>query len=202
MRKWQSVFREMGFFTVWWLWLLIMGIPTLWLLVGTFEHFGVLDTDSPGWVQAIGSIAAVFAAVLIANRQGQQQIRERQSRDKVVSLIVVDVAMRAAAVSSLLFQSFNELQQQVMETNEEILTTVESQVLALRGIDLVDLPRPEMVEPFLRIRAAMEQSHVMANLLAKGRDGYVDRLRCATTFAHNSQIVHGAAEELRQSLPD
>lgn len=197
--KWQSIPREMGVFTVWWLWLLMLGIPTLWLLVGVFVHFGVLDKDSPGWVQAVGSIAAVFAAVLIANEQGRQQARERQSKDRVVSHLVVGVAARAAAVSSLLFQSFNDLQQQVKETNEEILTTVESQVLALRGINPVDLPRPEMVEPFLRIRAAMEQSHVMANLLANGRDGYVDRLRCATAFAHNSQAVHRAAEELQQA---
>lgn len=106
--------------------------------------------------------------------------------------------MRAAEVSSLLFRSFNELQLQVTETSEEILTTVESQVLALRGINPVDLPRPEMVEPFLRIKAAMEQSHVMASLLANGRDGHVDRLRCATVFAHNSQAVHKSAKELQQ----
>lgn len=200
--KWQLISREMGVFTVWWLWLLMLGIPALWLLIGIFAHFGVLDKESPDWVQAVGSIAAVFAAVLVANRQGQQQVRERQNKDRVVSHLVVGVAKRAAAVSSLLFQSFNDLQQQVKETNEEILTTVESSVLALRGINPVDLPRPEMVEPFLRIRAAMEQSHVMTNLLANGRDGYVDRLRCATAFAHNSQAVHKAAEELQQAAAD
>ncbi|MFK3680657.1 hypothetical protein [Pseudomonas sp. NPDC088890] len=199
MSKWQSVSREIGLFTVYWLWLLALGIPTLWLLIGVFEHFGVLDRDSPGWVQAVGSIAAVLAAVLIANKQGRQQSQERQSKDLVVSHLVVGVATRAAEVSNLLFMSFNDLQQQVAETNEEILTTVESQVLSLRGINPVDLPRPEMVEPFLRIKAAMEQSHVMASLLANGRDGHVDRLRCATVFAHNSQAVHKAAKELQQA---
>lgn len=198
MSKWQSNFHDIRLFTVYWLWLLALGIPTLWLLIGVFEHFGVLDKDSPGWVQAVGSIAAVFAAVLIANKQGRQQFQERQSKGLVVSHLVVGVAMRAAEVSSLLFRSFNELQLQVTETSEEILTTVESQVLALRGINPVDLPRPEMVEPFLRIKAAMEQSHVMASLLANGRDGHVDRLRCATVFAHNSQAVYRAAKELQQ----
>ncbi|MGE8504083.1 MAG: hypothetical protein ACN6P1_17810 [Pseudomonas sp.] len=199
MSKWRFIPREMGIFTVWVLWLWIFGISTLWLLIGIFEHFGVLDTESPNWVQAIGSIAAVVAAVLVANRQGQQQAKERQNKDKVVSQLVVGVAIRAAAVSSLLFHSFSDLQQQVKETSEEILTTVESQLLALRGINPVDLPRPEMVEPFLRIRAAMEQSYVMASLLANGRDGHIDRLRCATVFAHNSQAVHKAAEELQQA---
>ncbi|WLI13441.1 MULTISPECIES: hypothetical protein [Pseudomonas] len=184
------------------MWLLILGIPTLWLMVGVFVHFGVLDKDSPGWVQAIGSIAAIFVAVLITHRQGEQQTMERRNKDRVVSNLIVGVATRAAAVASLLFHSFNDLQLQVQETNEEILTTVESQVLALRGINPMDLPRPEMVEPFLRIRAIMEQSYVMAGLLAKGRDGYVDRLRCATVFAHNSQAARIAAEELQQAALD
>lgn len=199
---WRLIFREMGVYTVWWVWLLMLGISTLWLLVGVFVHFGVLDNDSPGWVQAVGSIAAIFVAVLIAHRQGEHQALERRNKDRVVSNLVVGVATRAAAVSSLLFHSFNDLQRQVTETNEEILTTVESQVLALRGINPVDLPSSEMVEPFLRIRAAMEQSYVMAGLLANGRDGYVDRLRCATVFAHNSQAVHKAAEELQRVALD
>ncbi|WP_043309533.1 hypothetical protein [Pseudomonas sp. ML96] len=198
MSKRQLIPRYLGLFTVWWVWVMVMVIPSLWLLIGVFVHFGVLNGDSPGWVQAVGSIAAVFAAVLIANKQDEQQAQERKSKDRVVSNLVVGVATRAAAVSSLLFQSFNQLQQQIDETSEEILTTVESQVLALRGINPVDLPRPEMVEPFLRIRAAMEQSYVMAGLMAKGRDGYVDRLRCATVFAHNSQAVHAAALELQR----
>ncbi|MNR67123.1 hypothetical protein D3C85_1909570 [compost metagenome] len=66
----------------------------------------------------------------------------------------------------------------------------------------MDLPRPEMVEPFLRIKAIMEQSYVMAGLLANGRDGYVDRLRCATVFAHNSQAARIAAEELQKAALD
>jgi hypothetical protein len=198
VNKCQSIFRDIKIFTVYWLWILTLGIPTFWLIIGVLDHFGVLDKDSPGWVQAVGSIAAVLVAVLIANRQGRQQSEERQNKDLVVTHLVVGVATRAAEVSSLLFQRFGELQQQVTETNEEILTTVESQVLALRGINPVDLPRPEMVEPFLRIKAAMEQSHVMASLLATGRDGHFDRLRCATTFAHNSQIVHIASKELQQ----
>ena len=202
MKNWRLISREIGVYTVWWVWLLLLGISTLWLMIGVFIHFGVLDKDSPGWVQAIGSIAAIFVAVLVAHRQGEQQTLERLNKDRVVSNLIVGVATRAASVASLLFHSFNDLQMQVQETNDEILTTVESQVLALRGINPMDLPRPEMVEPFLRIRAIMEQSYVMAGLLANGRDGHVDRLRCATVFAHNSQAAHIAAADLQQAALD
>ncbi|WP_282363259.1 hypothetical protein [Pseudomonas sp. PS01297] len=191
--------NKIGIYTIWALWLLIISNFMLWSMVGVFAHFGVLDKDSPGWVQAVGSIAAIFVAVLISQWQGEQQALERRKKDRVVSNLIVGVATRAAAVSSLLFQSFNDLQQQVKETNEEILSTVEAQVLTLRGINPMDLPSPEMVEPFLRIRAIMEQSYVMAGLLANGRKENVDPLRCATVFAHNSQAARIAADELQKA---
>ena len=45
----------------------------------------------------------------------------------------------------------------------------------------------------------MEQNHVMAGLLANGRDGYIDQLRCATVFSRNSQAANAAALELQAS---
>lgn len=176
----------------------MLGIPTLWLMIAVFEYFGVLDQDSPGWIQAIGSIGAVFAAVFIATHQSRQRAIEQRNRGLVVSRLVVGVATRAAGVSSLLFHSYNDLMRKVDETNEEILTLLESQVLALRGINPVDLPHPDMVEPFLKIRGAMEQSNVMAGLLVRARDGHFDHLRCATVFSHNSQAVAIAAQELER----
>lgn len=193
----KSISAQMGTFTLWWGWTLLVGAATLFVLIGIFAHFHVLDQESSGWVQAIGSIAAVFTAVLIANRQGEQQIQAHRTKEQVIMNLVVGVATRAAAASHALFLGFVDLQKQQKETSEEILITIESQVLALRGINPVDLPKPEMVEPFLRLRAIMEQNHVMAGLLANGRDGYIDQLRCATVFSHNSQAATAAASELQ-----
>lgn len=176
---------------------MLVGTTTLFVLIGVFAHFHVLDQESSGWVQAIGSIAAIFAAIAIANRQGEQQIRAHKTKDQVMMSLVIGVATRAAAASHALFIGFDDLQKQNKETNEEVLTAIESQVLALRGINATDLPKPEMVEPFLKLRGIMEQNHVLAGLLANGRDGYVDKLRCAVVFAHNSQAANEAACELQ-----
>ncbi len=197
MQPLQSLSAQMRTFTLWWGWSLLVGATTLFVLIGVFAHFHVLDQESSGWVQAIGSIAAIFTAVVIANRQGEQQIQAHRTKDQVIINLVMEVATRAAAASHALFVGFDDLQKQNKETSEEILTAIESQVLALRGINPADLPKPEMVEPFLKLRAIMEQNHVMAGLLANGRDGYVDKLRCATVFAHNSQAANAAACELQ-----
>ncbi|WPE29277.1 hypothetical protein PshuTeo1_50430 [Pseudomonas hunanensis] len=194
----KSISAQMGIFTLWWGWSMLLGATTLFVLIGLFAHFHVLDQESSGWVQAIGSIAAIFTAVVIANRQGEQQIQAQRTKDQVMMSLVTGVATRAAAASHALFVGFDGLEKQNKETNEEILTAIESQVLALRGINPADLPKPEMVEPFLKLRAIMEQKHVMAGLLANGRVGYVDKLRCATVFAHNSQAANVAACELQR----
>lgn len=188
--------ESMKLASIWVVWVFLAIGALGWALFMVLDFFEVKE-HAAAWVQAVGAIAAIAGAFLIANRQSRQQAQDRRNKDLVVHHLVVDVANRAAGVSHLLFMNFNELQQQVIETSEEILMTVESQVLALRGINPVDLPRSEMVAPFLRIKAAMEQSYVMAGLLAKGRDGYIDRLRCATTFSINSQAVAIAARELQ-----
>lgn len=179
------------------------GSLSMWLIspVGAVAVIGTLvlifkQPDAPAWFQVIGSLAAVVTALIVANKQARDIAKARRNRDEVVFRLVCGVAKRAAAVSSLLFQNFDTMQSSDRAARTEIMTTVEEQALAMRGINPVDLPLPDMVEPFLIIRGALEKSVVMAQLLSDG--SAVDVLKCVTTLSHNSQAVNMAAVKLSE----
>ena len=67
--------------TCWAIWGLIVGGAVLWVVVGSIGYFsksGWLPSDSSGWAQAIGSVAAIVAAFLIGNIQHKRQLAENK----------------------------------------------------------------------------------------------------------------------------
>lgn len=178
-------------------WLMPVVVIGVFLLVWMLIYAPWGAESAPDWVQAIGGVAAICAAVWIASQDSRSRARERVSRDRVIAELVVRIADRSAGVSSLLFENFDRLIESD-DGGKEVLTTVESQLLALRGINPVELPHLDMVGPFLKIRGALEQSHLMASLLY-GSKGGSDVLRYCTIFSNNSQVIHMAAKELRKA---
>lgn len=60
--------QKMGEWSLWALWWLLLGGAVLWLLVGSVAYWvkhGWLPADAAGWVQAIGSVAAIAVAVCV-----------------------------------------------------------------------------------------------------------------------------------------
>lgn len=184
---------QMGVYTVVVVWAFLAIGALGWALFVVLDAFGATQTAS-AWVQAIGSISAVFTAMYVANKQARESAQALRRRDDVAMKLVCRVATRAAEVSSLLFSNFGQMQSGDTDFNTEILTTVEEQLLVLRGINPIEMPRPDMVEPFLKIRGALEQSIIFAQMLS--RKEVVDHMRCATVFSINSQVIHNAATEL------
>lgn len=183
----------MGVYTVVVVWIFLAIGALGWALFVVLDAFGATQTAS-AWVQAVGSLSAVFTALYVANKQARDTAHARRRRDEVAMKLVCGVAKRAAAVSSLLFTNFQQMQNGDEALKTEILTTVEEQLLALRGINPIELLLPEMVEPFLKIRGALEQSIIFAQLLS--RKELIDQMRCATVLAMNSQATRIAASQL------
>ena len=184
---------QMGVYTVVVVWIFLAIGALGWALFVVLDAFGATQTAS-AWVQAVGSLSAVFTALYVANKQARDTAHARRRRDEVAMKLVCGVAKRAAAVSSLLFTNFQQMQNGDEALKTEILTTVEEQLLALRGINPIELLLPEMVEPFLKIRGALEQSIIFAQLLS--RKELIDQMRCATVLAMNSQATRIAASQL------
>lgn len=122
MSKWRLICSAMGEYTMWWLWLLMLGIPTLWALIGVFVHFGVLDEESPSWVQAIGSIGAIFVAIAISHeghRKEQKKIEKAEAFEKfrVTELACQSVYECQLAVESLKSQVLHIEQLNIRKMN-------------------------------------------------------------------------------------
>ncbi|PNG36711.1 hypothetical protein A1395_30645 [Pseudomonas protegens] len=168
------------------------GLLAMGCVVAAFWAFDL--RDAPAWIQAVGSIAAVAAALLVANAQTRETTKARRTRDEVIFRLVRSVAAKAAKATMHLFQSFETLHSGDRAARAQLLSDFEQQLFIVRGIDPIELPMAEMVEPFLNMRGAMEQSIVLAKLLAE--DGLIDRLACATTLSISSQVVNCEAERL------
>lgn len=179
--------------SVWVVWFFLSIGALGWSLFVVLDAFD-LRQDAAEWLQAFGGIAAVAAAFYIGNKQTRDTVLARRERHQVIFELVCGVTKRAADVSGLLFQNFGDMQSGDVALETEIITTIEAQLMALKGVNPVELPLPEMVEPFLVIRGALEQSVVFARLLSDGTKK--DVLRCATVFANNSQIISIRAREL------
>lgn len=147
-----------------------------WALFVVLDAFGATQTAS-AWGQAVGSLSAVFTALYVANKQARDTAHARRRRDEVAMKLVCGVAKRADAVSSLLFTNFQQIQNGDEALKTEILTTVEEQLLALRGINPIELPLPEMVEPFLKINGCSTLARTWALAFSILRNALYKALR-------------------------
>jgi hypothetical protein len=72
--------KGMNDLTLWGLWCLIFGSAVIWLLVGAVGYWvklGWLPKDASDWVQAIGSVIAIFVAVIVPARMKAHETQRR-----------------------------------------------------------------------------------------------------------------------------
>lgn len=72
--------KGMSDLTLWALWYLLFGSAIVWLLagaVGYWVKFGWLPKDASDWVQAIGSVVAIFVAVIVPARMKAHETQRR-----------------------------------------------------------------------------------------------------------------------------
>lgn len=125
--------EKMLAWSIWALWWFLIGGAGLWLLVGTVAYWvkhGWLPADTSGWVQAIGSVAAIVAAAIIASHQ--HVVAERKHKK--------DRRQNGVGRAARLFLFALEYKQ-VM--NEVVLPGWQP------GIDLVDLSVADTLERML-----------------------------------------------------
>ncbi|HFH4096062.1 hypothetical protein [Pseudomonas aeruginosa] len=146
------------------------------------------------WVQAIGSVGAIVAAIFVSIRQSRDQDSEKEKKKQVITAYVLEVSTQCAAVSSALAQSFSTDEARLEQTTT--LASAEERLLALRGINPADFPDPEMVQLFMILRGAMERAVLMATLIAKAKD--CDTLACKAALTHDSQAIRDVSMKLME----
>ena len=76
--------KKMVELTLWAIWLVLFGGAVLWLLVGSVAYWvlhGWLPEAAAGWVQAIGSVLALMAAVGVPAWQRYNADRDKKGAD-------------------------------------------------------------------------------------------------------------------------
>jgi hypothetical protein len=124
-----------------------LGFITGWLCL-TY----LTKENAPAWVQAVGSVGAIWATAWVANRQQREQAVHRLEKDKVVVAAIAEIARASSMAINRLFElaSSNQVKDK-MEEFVRWIEYVERQHQTIKGIDLISLPKAEMIQPFLQL---------------------------------------------------
>lgn len=138
--------------TCWAIWGLVVGGAAFWVVVGSVGYFsrsGWLTNDSSGWVQALGSIAAIAAAFHIGNIQHKRQLAEnikvtelkRTETRMTMWRLSMQTAFQLTSLQSALGKSFTDhgdpsLRSYLLEGHDLRLIHL---MEALQAIDVRDL---------------------------------------------------------------
>ncbi|ERI54122.1 hypothetical protein N878_02930 [Pseudomonas sp. EGD-AK9] len=112
----------------------------------------------PAWVQAIGSVLGIGAAVWVANRQRTDLQRDKLKQDDVVHGLVWLVADRVTVAGQTLSRLVDEMDERMpaIEPVEYWLGYLERELGYLRGVDFLRLPDPHLVHALLKLMSSIE----------------------------------------------
>jgi type II secretory pathway pseudopilin PulG len=99
------------------------------------------DESAPSWVQAIGSVVAIIAAVWISNRQARQEALERQRQNYRYMFRGFQVASNAIATLSNVLEDIQEgkLGEGNVSYFRAVLGASDTELSAFNFRDMVDL---------------------------------------------------------------
>ncbi|WP_143490691.1 hypothetical protein [Pseudomonas aeruginosa] len=185
--------ENMKLASIWVVWGFLSLAALGWGLQVVITATGIRE-GMAAWVQAIGSVGAIVAAIFVSIRQSRDQASEKEKKKQVITAYVLEVSTQCAAVSSALAQSFSTDEARLEQTTT--LASAEERLLALRGINPADFPDPEVVQLFMILRGAMERAVLMATLIAKAKD--CDTLACKAALTHDSQAIRDVSMKLME----
>lgn len=146
------------------------GIVTIAILG---NHFELTKSDWSGWVQAIGSIAAILGAFYIADTQTKQALKvanERQERDDRRRVDIVD------ALLSRIYDLADEMHRQSRDSNVHYFHGFNQSVLidlreSIKTIPMMEVPYAEIVFHITALPHALEEvALVFRNVRSDGEE--------------------------------
>jgi len=99
------------------------------------------------WVQAFGSISALGIAIWIASSQRHAQLKADKEKSRLIVSLVVTLAGRAAR--AVVFESKDVSS---IRANLNLITGL---CHTLDAVDLMQLPRAELIEPICTLRDSL-----------------------------------------------
>lgn len=168
MEGWK-IPESMKLACIWVVWCFLAIGALGWTVMVVIEAVGPID--APDWVQAIGSVAAIVAAIFIANADRRSARSDSRRRELVILCAVHNAAQDAVSAMWFLDEGLRKYYRPITEDSpadiRERIEFIDSAIRSLKGIDLMQMPFPEVVEALIQLKALLEYCRTSA---VKGRN--------------------------------
>ncbi len=166
----------------------LIGFGLVWVSI---EY--LTKDNAPAWVQAVGAVGAIWAPASAARRQQREQIRNKEEKDRVIIVSIAEIARSTSMAVDRLFELAST--GQVRDKMSEFVSWieyVERQTMTIKGIELVSLPKAEMIQPFLLLIHNMESAARQSRAYIAGAKG--EELRSiGISMRFNKEIIRSSA---------
>jgi hypothetical protein len=139
---------------------LALAIYPGWAIIGAWI---AAKGDAPSWIQAVGSIAAIVAATIIASNQSRQTHRQETERYRRQMDALSGVFDRAWSLAREILVNVDEPNNAYYYVNEHhSAKDVEDVLVELQKIDVTRLGSAGAVEAMLDLRASVSKAKGIA----------------------------------------
>ena len=139
---------------------LVLAIYPGWAIIGAWI---AAKGDAPSWIQAVGSIAAIVAATIIASNQGRQTRQQELERYRQQTDALSGVFDRAWSLAREILVNVDEPNNAYYYVNEHhSAKDVDDVLMELQKIDVTRLGSAGAVEAMLDLRASVRKAKGIA----------------------------------------
>jgi hypothetical protein len=135
-----------------------MGNQSMWRLADGWRW--LVEVSGPtwaAWVQAIGSIAAIVAAIWISREQARRDDRRRAAADAAIIAAVSDLFLRAEFLVADLLDTTNAMGSSYLHLRRAREVTVPAMRAALQQVDLATTRNAKAVLQAMDIASALDE---------------------------------------------
>lgn len=150
------------------------------------------------YIQAVGSVAAIIAAVWIARGSERSRMVAEASRAEVIHKATVMLAWHAIDAFKAASEDLLRVESHRGEAREELLHVADMHLQAIKNVDVFQFPKSEMMVPFYEIRSQLEEAMAYSYQLDQGKVD--DRLLPLLSLEGAIESASIATRQLAQSL--
>ncbi|MBN6714051.1 hypothetical protein JSY17_08590 [Pseudomonas capsici] len=149
------------------------------------------------YIQAVGSIVAIIAAVWIARGSERARLASEASKAKIIHKATVMLAWHAIDAAKAAYQDLRRIESNNGEAREELLHLASMHLQAIKSIDAFQFPVPDMMVPFYKVRSELEEAMVYIHQL--DQDKTDNRLQAFLSLEGCIESASMATRELAQA---
>lgn len=154
-----------------------------------FSLFNLSASEWASWVQALGSILAIFVAIAVSNASEIRFRKEELKRVKVFKLSILNLIRSLEISVAELHKGITDSDVSENLNLRNMLEAVEDDLRVLNGVDLMSFPEEGMLVPFMSIKPFVKEVLLSARELILNSD--IDSLDYCEAVVNLDRAVNG-----------